>query len=251
MENKKLSTLSKAITLPPDVPDTWWTAFKRQFHVPSIVLEKFETVDDYFNLPESEILYKNIWYRTPAWFPWNTKDGYIFDEGSLANQWKKEIRKRYPVQWFFREWLFSHDNPLYSFVYTKIYRVRVWWMDFRAWVHPWQQRTVKASRPFGYSDASALVSSVNLAILLDFFYEDYKVNTFVDWKADEHHRTFEEELHAQVEIVEKEIPMLEQKARELLSNSRYEEVTAVEEQIDQKTTDVIVWIAKNRHMMWT
>jgi hypothetical protein len=66
-----------------------------------------KSVDEYFSLPV-EVREWYGFYKKPYALAWDFMD----DTGGWI-AFYREIRKHYPLQWFFREWLFSCANPVY------------------------------------------------------------------------------------------------------------------------------------------
>jgi hypothetical protein len=239
---------SKAIILPEYKPSLW-DKIKEKFHIPYVKIKDFEKVEDYFNLPKEEREYKGFWYRVPYYWTFDPKTFMTGD--SLSAQWDKEIRKRYPIQWFFRDWLFSTDNPVYRAIVFPYWRLRDFYWNLRAWIKPMQKRTVKASRPFHYSDICGLIESVNFAMLLDFYHEDYIKNDFIDWKAQENQAEFERKLIEYVKELEVEIPAKEKISDSHVDSGEYEKSWSVDEEIAKKKEEILVWMIKNRDHFWT
>lgn len=68
------------------------------------------SVSEYFSLPISERTWMGL-YKLPAGLPAEfsaQEQGWSF--------FSKQIRKQHPIQWFFREWIMSHSNPVYNFI---------------------------------------------------------------------------------------------------------------------------------------
>jgi hypothetical protein len=68
------------------------------------------SVSQYFSLPRSERTVVGI-YKLPESLPAEFEEG---EEGWSV--FSKKIKREYPIQWFFREWIFSHSNPVYHFL---------------------------------------------------------------------------------------------------------------------------------------
>jgi hypothetical protein len=222
------------------------------FKVPSIHMEKFEKLEDYFDLPKEDRLYKGLFYREPWGWPMNGFDD-LFGNDGIRQLWKAEIRRRYPIQWFFREWLTSWDNPVAAFVKMRIIKTRDFCYNLRAWLLPWNKRTVRAARPFHYSDCDGLIESINEALLLDFYYEEFIPSLeVIDWDSTENQAQFVRELRRNVEILEADIPALKAEIDLVLDRGgEYKGLEQLEEEMESKKTKVFTWMIKNRGYFWT
>jgi hypothetical protein len=73
-----------------------------------------KSVQEYFALSRSE---REVcgFYRVPFSLPWT-----IYDDSEGWSGFYRKIAKEYPVQFFFRVWLFSYSNPIYVFIKHKV-----------------------------------------------------------------------------------------------------------------------------------
>jgi hypothetical protein len=245
------SKQTHSLTL-PDCTRSRWDRIKEKFVIPPIRVKSFNTVQDYFNLPKSERLHKGFWYKEPWGWPINTLDD-LFGEQSIRNQWSREISKAYPVQWFFREWLFSWDNPAYAF----LKRISMRWENLcyntHAFLFPWHKRTTKAARPFKYTEAVDLIEDVNIALILDFYYDDYLPTlAYINWQACAEQARFIEELKEAIQTIEADIPAIEGQIQQVRRDRNgYPGLDDLEIELDTKKTELLVWLAKNRGYFWT
>ena len=212
-----------------------------------------DSVQEYFSLSKSE---REVFgfYKMPFSLPWS-----IYDDNDGWDAFYKKIAKEYPIQYFFRVWLFSFSNPLYAFA-----KRRVCWpyANLRAAIHhllkpccPRWRKTLPRQR---YSDIVNLIVESNFNLILDFYYEEVE-NGHVDWQADDDHRKFYNTLVNTVKWIEHEQKILEQKSMDILAialkdkqyKEKHSEYDAIEKQIEDKKTEILKWMIENREYFWT
>jgi hypothetical protein len=217
-----------------------------------------KSVREYFSLSKSE---REVYgfYKVPFSLPWS-----IYNEEDGWNAFYKRIAKEYPIQYFFRVWLFSYRNPVYAFIMHKI----CWPLDsIRAYItnflDPCCPRWRKTLPRHKYSDITNIIVDSNFNLILDFYYEEVK-NGHVDWQADEKHREFYDTLINAVEWIENGQKILNKKSIDALTaatedlilkdkpyKERYSEYDDIEKQIDDKKTEILKWMIENREGFWT
>lgn len=207
------------------------------------------TAEDYFNLPEEK--------RT-------TKHGFFIRPYALGmhewDKWEEGIKERYPVQWFFRIWLTSHDNPVYSFFSIKRMQLREFLYGLKRWWNPPHKRIYKAARPFGWVDITTVIRNLNFAAIQDF--KDEMDKSLVIWDSNEIDKTFYAEIIQQLQVIEHTLPEMQKdldkaldfpwmKVNDKAAKDRHELVSNLEKQIFDTETEIMIWAIKNRDRFWT
>lgn len=240
----------KNIKLPSDFNKRW----VNYLQIPTIDVR---TVEQYFSLPKSQREYFGM-YKTPFALPSEMFDKTI--EGWDTFYFK--IRQEYPIQYFFRYWLLSLDNPLCLFFSRYI----IWPLagfkrSVNLWFNPIHPRW-RASLPrHKYCDVTELVVISNFALIQDFYWEEV-VDGFVDWTADEPHRAFHSKLVTYIQWIEHDIPKLKEQLTQSISNAsstpleggyyeKYKESISIEKEIQDRETEILIWFAENRGFFWS
>lgn len=229
------------------------------FQIPYV---QCRSVDEYFNLSKKEREWYGL-YRKPFGLPveWASPEG---EKG--WNSFYEEIKKEYPIQYFFREWLPTCDNPV-VFAFKKFIE---WpWRDIsrsvRLFFKPYYKRWRSVLPRWEYADAQHLIVEGNFAILRDFYHEEV-VGGFVDWDHDDFHRNFKNKLEEYVKWVEEERKVLDDKLSEELSKAvknkifvdkkldyheTYKSYNQLEKEIKEKETEILKWMVDNRELFWS
>lgn len=251
-------SFSKAIKLPDDEsPKKWHNSFK----IPKIPYIRVKTVDEYFALPKKEREWHGL-YKVPFSLPLE----WLSDEKHGWDAFYKQIKSEYPVQYFFRKWLPSLDNPLVFAFYKFIgWPLRESKYAIRLFFNPCFPRWRKVAPRHKYTDVVELVTASNFALIVDFYREEV-VDGHVDWSADELHKKFYTELVAAVNWIEEERVKVEKMTDEALSksvknkvtkdgkfdyNATYADFDRLEEHKKQKDTEILKWFIDNREFFWT
>ena len=224
------------------------------------------SVQDYFNLPKQERerfgLYRKPFALPCEWLQTRTgaKIGTIKPEKQGWATWEAEIRRRYPAQWFLREWCFSWENPVYAFFKGLYFDYREKKYAVKRFINPFYPRFRKSMPRHQYSDVCEVLRKANFALLLDFWYDEM-VDGIVDWNDNTNHKNFFKGVKAAVKYIEIDRPALEKRADDALTvatkkirgtfEQRYGRHDALERKIDQKDTELLIWIMQNREMFWT
>jgi hypothetical protein len=144
---------------------------------------------------------------------------------------------------------------------------------------PSNQRIRKAI-PRQYSDISGLIVNVNFEFIKAFYEDEYKAD-IVDWEATEHHSEFAKWLESAYTYITKERPQLEidlnnayppfksfddmfkpivdkdgKKMFEMADDGipyevKYKDVNRIEEEIENKDTEILTELIKRRDYFWT
>ena len=231
-------------------------------HIPQI---KVSSVEEYFNLPSTTREWYGF-YKKPYSLPWEFAPNYKDEKG--WNNYYSTIKKQYPLQYFFREWLFSFENPLYSlfkkYIHWPIKDVKY---NIKIFLRPFYKRWRATLPRHQYKDISQLIVDSNFALLLDFYYEEV-LDGHVDWDADELHKTFRNELEKHVDWIENQQPILEKEIESALTeahdnkkfsketgkidfNKTYKCHNKLEKIKEQRITIILTWMIKNRVFFWS
>ena len=213
---------------------------------------KVSTSEEYFALPKEQ-REKHGFYLSPVALRVNFSD--VTSEKWLS-EWdvfRAEIKKRYPIQWFFREWFLSHSNPLYA-----LYRNLCWYyrdvkFAIQNFLKPSFPRWRKTLPRHKFSDLTWLVIESNFNLLLDFWHEEV-VDGFVNWHSEENHKNFYNQLKANVRWIEKTREGLIKKADKVLTSSaknKYKKYEEIEQEIDEKEAEIVKWMVDNKKFLWT
>lgn len=161
------------------------------------------SVDDYFALPKAK---REKWgiYLKPFGLPCD-----FFDDNVKGwDAFDKEIRKQYPIQGWFRAWLFSCDNPVYFF----FVRIKRYLSDIRYaikyFVKPAHPRFRKAYPRHKWHDIAHAIVFVNFAMIQDFYHEEISLG-IVNWDSTPEHKAFREWLDKAIVWIEKDRPQIE------------------------------------------
>jgi hypothetical protein len=219
------------------------------------------TVDEYFSLPRSQREWCGL-YKLPYALP----SERLGDDPGWESFYKK-IKKMYPVQYFFRYWLPSYDNPVVYFYYKWIvwplssFKQKLRWL-FNPWFPRWRKVAFNPSR----IDVSELVIESNFALICDFYWEEV-VDGVVDWTDTKEHKQFYDELVSAVNWIEKERDIVEEQLRQAYKKSSsmriktksghfdyyatYEEPIKLEKYKEAKEEEILKWFIVNRGYFWT
>lgn len=218
---------------------------------------RVDGVDAYFSLPKNEREKYGL-YRVPYGLPCD-----FFDDGAKGwDAFYKEIKKHYPIQYLLRHWLWSFDNPLYSFYNRWIkWPIRDFYYGSKRFIDPCYPRWRKTLKRHEYGDACHLIVESNFNLLLDFWEEEVKLG-FIDWNSDEHHRKFYKELEKNIEWIKNGRQKLQIKIDEELTNAsknkkeknyhkKYAKFNKLEKEMFDKVSSILTWIINNRGSIWT
>ena len=210
--------------------------------------------ESYINLDESEREWRGL-YKVPLSLP--------FDIGAEETDWDKFdmfVKKNYPIQWFFRGWLFTVDDPMYHVIWNIYDEITDIKFAIKNFARSFSQKYYKANPRHIYSDPSEVIVRSNFAIITDFYYYEV-VDGHVDWQATEHHKEFYDWLVSAVKDIEGTIPSFDKDekighklARERKGepyNIRYKEVNDAEAKREALTDDILSKMVKYRHYFWT
>ena len=228
---------------------------------------RVQSVDEFFSLPKREREFFGL-YKIPHALP----SELFFLRRETKNKEKgwdffyKQIQKQYPIQWFFRHWLLSYENPIYAFFKRISYRAFDLKWKVKNYLKPNYPKWRNSLKRHEYKDVSQLFEDSNLNLILDFYHEEVK-DGWVDWEADDVHKKFYIELLENVRWIEEEKVKKEQQLNKATSyavdnsifdkegkldyHATYKHVHTLEEQLENKKTQILKWFCDNRRMFWT
>jgi hypothetical protein len=160
------------------------------------------------------------------------------------------------------------------------YGWRMYYYDHIKTIFKPNNSRIRKAIPRQYSDISGLIVNVNFEFIKAFYEDEYKAD-IVDWEATEHHSEFAKWLESAYTYITKERPQLEidlnnayppfrsfddmfkpivdkdgKKMFEMADDGipyevKYKDVNRIEEEIENKDTEVIVELIKRRNYFWT
>ena len=218
------------------------------------------TVKEYIELPQALRESKYGFYLIPFALQF-TIDGFFPGRVTEWDKFYSYVKTEYPFQWFFRHYLTSWDNPIAK--HLKLIGMRLSDTKYRAkrFIKPLFPRWRKSCQRHEYTDIQELVVNSNLALILDFWYQEV-VDGCVNWTSDENHRTFYKELKDNVKYIETGKKILEEKSSKELSiaskkkgkksyEERYGKYNKLEQELRDNDTHILSWFIENRGYFWT
>ena len=175
--------------------------------------------------------------------------------------WRSEIKKRHPIQYFFRDWIFSCDNPVYFFLFCIKEKIRDIKYIIKYTISPSHPRFHKAYPRAYHKDLCQVILDVNFAMILDFWYEEI-VDGHVDWDSDEPHSDFYSWIKESVKYIEVERPKMLDDMENLLSDAcdntenipykeKYSKYHAVQNSITDRDNAILTYMIEKRDYFWT
>jgi hypothetical protein len=220
------------------------------------------SVKEYFELPKSEREWYGL-YRLPYGLPLERFE--IDPDIQGWDSFYSEIKKIYPIQYFFRKWLPSYDNPI-TLYWARLVK---WPFDnfkykLKLLINPRFPRWRKSLPRYMSLDITELVVTSNFALICDFYREEV-LDGWVDWSQGEH-KTFHDQLVSNVKWIEEEREALKSSIDEAMINASnnkiifdkkldyhatYAETHRLEADLKSKDTEVLKWFIDNRDWFWT
>lgn len=203
-----------------------------------------KSVDDYIKLPKTERTVNGWWYRNIASF---TMDS-AFDR-TEPDKYYKFLKKEFPVQYFFREYL-HRKLSWYKFYWSNTYYDKI-----RPIFAP-QNTRLRNIIPRTWSDITELIPNFLFECLKKFKEEECDN---INWESDEPHKKFYDELQFWYSYITIERDLMSVQ----ISNSYpprnakgtyeelYGELNRLEEELKTKDTECLTWIINNREAFWS
>ena len=217
------------------------------------------SIEEYFALPKKERTWHGL-YQSPISLPFVWEDGGGFG----WDKFYQELKKEFPVQYFFRYWLTSFDNPLVHWCYQYL----IWpYQNFKnTWSNFWNPccpRWRKVLPKTQYSDISNLIVDSNFALLKDFYYEEV-LNSFIDWDSTEKLKTFRNDLEKHIYWLEEESKKNDEEISNLIQQAytggktpkdKFQTLTKkihdLEDKKEKNIDKILKWMITNREYFWT
>lgn len=223
---------------------------------------KINSVEEYFKLPISEREWHGL-YKIPYALPLEQFE--IDPEIQGWDSFYSKIKKLYPIQYFFRKWLPSYDNPIVLY-WNRLVNWPLVNFNYKLklLINPRFPRWRKSLPRHMSLDITELVVTSNLALICD-FYRDEVLDGWVDWSQGDH-KTFHDDLVSKVKWIEEEREILKELIEEALTNASknkiivnkkldyhttYAELHRLEANLKNKDTEVLKWFIDNRDWFWT
>jgi hypothetical protein len=231
-----------------------------KFFLSNSLKQTIQTAADYIALPKKDRETKYGLYLVPF--------ALAFDFAAVSknkSEWDKFydfIRKEYPIQWFFRRWLLSLDNPVYKAYNLLKHHYLNHNYAIKRFFKPLFPRWRKSCPRHCYTDIIELIPKSNFALILDFWHEEIS-KEWINWNSDDEHKTFYKQLKNAVKYIEEGRQKLQNKAdielekvtknkkKGLSYQERYGKFNAVEKLIEDQDTHILSWFIKNRGYFWT
>ena len=218
------------------------------------------TVKDYIELPRALRETNYGFYLVPFALAFNI-DGFYPDRVTEWDKFYNYIKTEYPIQWFFRHYLTSWDNPITRQLKLIGMRLSDVKYGIKRFVKPLFPRWRKSCSRHEYTDVQELIVSSNFALILDFWYEEVLDST-VEWDSNDEHKQFYEELSTHVKYIETGKKALEDKSSKELSiaskkkgkksyEERYGKYNKLEQELRNNDTHILSWFIENRRYFWT
>ena len=202
------------------------------------------SVDDYIKLPKSERTVNGWWYKNIGSFKMDS----VFDN-TEPEKYYSFLKKEFPVQYFFREYLYR------KFSYLGYRWERVYYDRIRPIFAP-QNSRLRKTIPRTWSDITELIPNFLFECLKKFKEEECD---HINWESDEPHKKFYTGLQLWYSYITIERNLMDVK----ISNSYpprkakgtyeelYGELNRLEEELKTKDTECLTWIINNREAFWS
>lgn len=118
---------------------------------------KTHDVQSYFELPKSEREFLGLYIRPQKYW--------------LSPKWDEQIKNNYPIQYFFREWIFSIKNPFFSIVVFVLNKIEEGIFILKRWKNPKRKFWRKVWPRYKLKSISDVMVESNFALVLDFWYD--------------------------------------------------------------------------------
>lgn len=207
---------------------------------------KANSVDEYFSLPKKERQKFGLYLYPPA-LPVDLKN---------TSQWdifSSKIRKEYPIQGFIREWLLDLDNPCYFYIWKITQFIKTIKLSILNFCNPTHFRFRKVYPRHQWNDLSEVITDINFALILDFWYGEMHPESVVDWESDEKHKNFFDWIKQTVHVIENEIPeILGQIDAEFKKEKiDWKLINKMEKEIEKIENKILIKLIEYKKFFWT
>jgi hypothetical protein len=208
---------------------------------------KVESVVEYFNLPEKEREYFGF-YKIPHSLPFE-----FFSKEVGWDNFNLQIKKNYPIQWFFRQFIFSYENPIYKFIDEYVKKpISNFFKSLILFLKPCCLNWRKTLKRYEYSDVSELAVKSNFNLILDFYEQSFK---FEKNHIDSNIKFFTE-LSSNVDWIKKKrkekISEITKHFLDSIVNEKNKDelIDKLEKDLENKDTEILKWFIENRGYFW-
>jgi hypothetical protein len=217
------------------------------------------SIEGYFALPKKERTWYGF-YMSPRSLPFVWEDGGGFGWSKFYDQLKEE----FPIQYFFRYWLTSFDNPIthsvYQYLIWPYHNIKNALTNLR---NPCCPRWRKVLPKTQYSDISNLIVESNIALLKDFYYEEV-LTSKVDWDSTEDLKNFRNDIEKAIYFLEEKSKKLDEEIGNLIqqaytggrtTSDKFKVLTKkiknLESKKEKEVDKILKWMITNREYFWT
>lgn len=188
-----------------------------------------KTSKEWFNLPQEKREKWGFWYLVPFGLEMKFGDG-----GEMLCEWDsfyREIKKRYPIQYFLREFVWQGLRGLYKwhikeYFYKTLYIFKPLHKDIRSKIPRTEWR-----------DITSLIEDVNFQFIISFAKEARESS--IDWNYNKEHKEFYSWLIKTEDFLLNELP----KTEELIPGQ--------EDKVEKEKEKILINLIKYRHFFWT
>lgn len=190
-----------------------------------------------------------FWYKKPHSLEWNPHDDTV---GWCA--WKKQIKKNYPIQYFFREDVRLYFSIMWRRIKDFKYKIKCWFFP----KHPELRKAI----PNTWADITSLVVDLNFAMILSFKKEADE--SLVNWDGTPEHRKFKNWLDSAAHWIAEGRPNCEAQKdacypphplppemKGWTYDQLYSNVNQMEKLINETDSNILKQMIDYREYMWT
>ena len=181
-------------------------------------------------------------------YGWYIDDPLCFQTMDAWKSTSAELKKRFPVQFFFRETVMDQFWAVYRSVRDIKYKVK----NIIKPCHPrWRKHTPAR---WQYCDITGILEDGLPQLILDFWYEEARPEvSVVCWESEKGHIEFYAWLQSAVKTIETDMPELEKAISDLdlSSSSGIDQYKRLNTKLDNSKTDLLTNLIKYRGYMWT
>jgi len=226
------------------------------FDIPRSPLRSVQTANEYFNLHPSDREVRHWLWHKKYLMPYALKmnDGELTNDLPMFSEWRKFksiIKKKYPIQSFFRE-------TVYDFLHFEWYKIRERYWSVKRYIFP-RHRWLTKQIPTDWQDKRTLIVDI-LYMMVVHYIEGEKALENVALDDTEEHIKFQQGLidcYKWIKSGRNELQIRIDNELTTASNSkirdyheRYGKFDALETQMTETDTEFCNWIVNNREFLW-
>lgn len=159
------------------------------------------------------------------------------------------------------KWIFSYKNPVYRLFSELRFHYRNLRFSVINFLNPLYPKWRSTLPKHKNSDISYVIVESNFNLLLD-FHDHINKNNWVDWESDEQLKKFYDELEKNIfwlknerenlsKLIEKEFFKVSSDYTTSSTLDKYQKVSELEKEKQQKETEILTWMIQNRSFFWT